>query len=109
MERGRRRPASEEEVGGDRRGASVAAVEADQQVGSAVAVGVAGDEPGSLALVDAKLPGGGRPIGGESVGADEAERLVAGDEAVGVDPAEVELVVTGNEVLDHVERSRGRF
>src|SRR4051812_18567990 len=100
-------PASEEDVCRDEAAAAGGEVEADEEVGIAVAVHVAGHEPGALRLEQAELAGGGGAESGEGIGADEAESLVAGREAVGVDAGEVELVGTGEEILNHVEGDRG--
>src|SRR5687767_11135686 len=70
----------------------------DDEVGKAVAIDVALDEPGAALLVGAQLAGGLA----ERVGADPAEGLVAAERAAGVDPGEIDLVDAGGEVEDMV-------
>ena len=70
-------------------GERVASVDLDHEVGDAVAVGVAGDVGGAADLLVAQLAGGVVECGR----ADERERLVAADEGVGVDRAQIDLVL----------------
>src|SRR5688500_20045045 len=58
--------------------------ELDEQVGGAVAVGVARDEPVVAVLIGAKLSGRAGAGAAEGVGTDPGEGLVAADEGVGV-------------------------
>src|SRR3954468_3757504 len=81
--------------------------ELDDEVGNAVAVRVALDEPVAVALIGAKLARGGGAGAGKSVRPDPVERLVAGREAVRVDQVEVNLVGSRREVEDLVDRRTG--
>src|SRR3954464_10007178 len=75
----------------------------DDEVGNAIAVDVAFDEPVAVALISAKLAGD--PM--ERTVVAEGERLIAGKGRVRVDLAEVDLVGPRREVEDLVDRRPG--
>jgi len=69
----------------------VQAIDPDNEVGDSIAIGVARDVGIANRLVGAELAGGM----GECCAADERKRLVAAEEQIGVDAAEVDLVALG--------------